>query len=92
MERCQEEAKLKREEKKRKKRRRRRGQKQMMENEVMSEILTGVPRQTDSAGCGVTRKAVSVAQSTNAGGDPFSNSGLRVGRKDWPKGAASGLD
>ena len=31
------------------------------------------------------------AQRTDTGEDPFSNSGLGVGRKDWLKGAASGL-
>ena len=68
------------------------GGRKEMENEVMKEILLGVPGETDAAGGGVTLQAASVAQSTDAGGDPFSKSGLGVGRKDWLEGAASVLN
>ena len=53
-----------------------------MANDVLTDILADVPRETE-----VARKAVSAAQSTHAVDDSFSNSGLGVGRKDWLKGA-----
>ena len=57
---------------------------QNMENELMNETLAGWPRETDAADCGVTRRAVFVAQGTDAGGDLPVNlgSGLR-GRIGW---------
>ena len=62
------------------------GQKKKMENEVMNEISANVPREADAAGCGVTQKAVPVAQGTNAGGivsvNPGSGSGRRIGWKE----------
>ena len=38
-----------------------------MEIEVMKEIQAGVPEEADAVGAGVTRNAVSAAQSTNVG-------------------------
>ena len=70
VERCQDEAKWKKERK---------------------EKTAGVPRETDAVEGGVTCKAVFVAQSTRAGGDPSSKSELGVGQKDWLEGPASGL-
>ena len=62
------------------------GQEKKMENGVIEEILAGVPKGADAVGAGVTRNAVSVAQSKNDEEDLFSKSGLGVGRKDWLKG------
>ena len=67
----------------------RKDQEQKMENEPMKEIT--VPNEADAVGSGVTRNAVSVAQSTKEGEVLFSDSGLEVGRKDWLDGAGSGL-
>ena len=62
-----------------------------MQNELINAILAGEPTETHAAWSGVTRKAASVAPSTEEGGNPFSASGLGVGQKDWLDGAASGL-
>ena len=67
---CQEEAKWKTEENKN------------VEKEVMNDISAGVPREKDAAGGGVNQQAVFVAQSTDAGRDPLSKSGLGVGWKE----------
>ena len=56
---------------------------------VIKEIPGGVLKEADAVGCGVTRSAVSVTESTNDRLDLFSKSWLGVGRKDWLKGAVS---
>ena len=53
------------------------GHNKKMENGVVNEILAGVPRETDAAGSGVAQVAVFVAQSTNAGRDPGTASGMK---------------
>ena len=47
----------------------------------IKEILAGVRKEADAVGSGVTRNAVSEAQSTTDGEDLPSKSGLGVGRK-----------
>ena len=52
--------------------------------------MAGVPKKADRVDGRVTRNALSAAQNTDAGEDPFSKSELGVGQKDGLEGTASG--